>query len=166
MPTKENMEIVYSVAVDEELKWKLFVRGKEISDVNVPESLKSVPPAISSLTQLRKILDILNTLHVCEGNADEKYLPLLTRKKKFYDISGKKINLFISLYTHVHVHTSGHTVTAFEDVSSKGVTIRNSKCELLFDSTGKSVRCKKCAAFRRILNAMIFRYERTQRISR
>ena len=55
------------------------------------------------------------------------------------------------------LHT-GTRVTACQDSTVAGATIRTSDCELLI-SLG--VRCTKCAAFRKILNAKHHRMEKT-----
>lgn len=88
---KDNVEVERSIAVDNSLKWRVFVHGKEVK--NLPESLATTPSSLSSVSDLRKIMNIICSFVLCVGNADPKYLPLLSSKKeprRFYDIAGKQ----------------------------------------------------------------------------
>ena len=75
-----SVGIESSIAVDKDLKWKVFIQGKEIKEL--PQSLEAVPSIISSISVLHKIMTILYSSTICEGNPDEKYLPLLSSKKR------------------------------------------------------------------------------------
>lgn len=154
----DKVEIESSIAVDRDLKWKVFVRGKEVKDL--PKSLEALPPIVSSMSDLHKIMAIFCSSTICIGNPDDKFFPLLSSKKQqFYDITGIYVHWFYII--HSNFLYLGSTITAYQDTSLIGVsTIRTVKCELLV--SGRGVRCTKCIAFRRILTAMVHRLERSK----
>ena len=92
-----DAEIGISVQVNDNLHWKVLVRAKETE--HLPGPLVMIPSILSSLSDLRKITDILDECAICVGNADGKYSSLLaSRKRCFYDISGE-FNYFYNIHT-------------------------------------------------------------------
>ena len=131
--TSEHVEIGVSLVVDENLQWKVLVRGRKVDVLMGP--LTVIPSPLSSLSNLRKLIDTLDKSVICVGNNDKKYLPLLSsRKNCFYDMSGELQckQLFV-----------------LQDVS------------YWLHAVGEGIRCPACSNFRKTLNAKLYRSRTT-----
>ena len=60
---EDSVGIESSIAVDKDLKWKVFIQGKEIKEL--PQSLEAVPSIVSSISVLHKIMTILCSSIIC-----------------------------------------------------------------------------------------------------
>lgn len=76
-----------TIIVNEDLKWKICIQQVELRVL--PATLVEVPPIITSLSILRKLVTYLEFSAVCIGNPDQKFMSLASaRKGKFYGVSG------------------------------------------------------------------------------
>ena len=75
-----------SVAIHDDLSWNVYIYNKLSPSDEVSVSL---PETITSMTNLKQVIDFIDACSVCTGNNDEKYMPLvIARKGNFMDISG------------------------------------------------------------------------------
>jgi hypothetical protein len=129
--------ITVSVGLQENFTWKLYALGRSLDPSTLPTT-STWPTTLVSVAEVKKVLDLLDSLKVCPGIPDEKFYPLVLARK------GKFINL------------SENTVLAYQDFGLSGSTIRTSDCTL------QSRQCNKCTKFRVTLNAILRRLEREQ----
>ena len=81
-----HVQVAYSVASTRILPGGLATKGKKSKACSVLSALSST---ISSLSDVKQLLETIGGSKVCAGNAETKYNPLLTcRKETFKDCSG------------------------------------------------------------------------------
>ena len=74
--------VASSITITEQLAWKLHVYGRNVS----LQGLDSVSPTLSSVSAVSAAIRFVCSSHICCGNTDEKFLPLVqARKGKFYE---------------------------------------------------------------------------------
>jgi hypothetical protein len=167
--------ITVSVGLQENFTWKLYALGRSLDPSTLPTT-STWPTTLVSVAEVKKVLDLLDSLKVCPGIPDEKFYPLvLARKGKFINLSGTicstSVVYWCSMHVFVHVCVldrdccalssipAENTVLAYQDFGLSGSTIRTSDCTLLFS---QSRQCNKCTKFRVTLNAILRRLEREQ----
>ena len=80
-----HVQVAYSVAINKDLTWRVSYQGQEIQS----SMLSAMSSTISSLSDVKQLLETIGGSIVCAGNAETKYKPLLTcRKETFKDCSG------------------------------------------------------------------------------
>ena len=78
-------EVKFSVVIGEDLTWTLYLGSTLLSTSQVP----FFPASLVSLSQVTRLLDVLDDCSVCIGNDDKKFAPLTEKHNgKFYDQSG------------------------------------------------------------------------------
>ncbi|SMN00279.1 hypothetical protein SPONN_2362 [uncultured Candidatus Thioglobus sp.] len=84
-----------SIDVNQDLQWKICIRSKEFS---LPADFPlQIPPIITSVSTLRKLVTYLSDMVVCAGNPDERFMLLASaRKGTFYNVSGSYIVMNMS----------------------------------------------------------------------
>ena len=105
-----------------------------------------------------EVLERVDSLKVCPGNADEKFSSLRSFRKGMFS-AGIPYCLAPSPHSsHQCCHSTGETRTATVEHNTLGhSTIRHSRCELLLENSCSSTRCPKCEAHRKSLHAMLSR---------
>ena len=79
------VQLAYSVAINKDLSWRVSCRGQDIQS----SMLSYLSSRNSSLSDAKKLLEIIDGSKVCAGNSEAKYRPLLeSRKEIFKDASG------------------------------------------------------------------------------
>ena len=87
--------VASSITITEELAWKLHAYGRNVS----LQGQDSVSPTLSSVSAVSAAIRFVCSSHICCGNTDEKFLPLVqARKGKFMDASGT-IVMFAVIFT-------------------------------------------------------------------
>ena len=80
-------ELVCSVVIHQDLVWRVCVKGKKLTTCSPP--LSSMPQVISSVADVRDLLEFIHSCAICSGNSDDKYGPLVaSRKGNFMNASG------------------------------------------------------------------------------
>ena len=86
----------FTIAVDPQLKWKLTVCSAEVN-VSSSNMFSQVPPVLSSVEAVVKLVSLLESSNLCKGNNDEKFTDLVAHNKgHLKDQHGK-----LCVYKHV-----------------------------------------------------------------
>ena len=76
-----------SVAIDSNLSWNVYIHDKKLLPSD--EVSIALPETITSVKDLKQVIDFIDACSVCIGNSDEKHMPLVTlRKGNFMDSTG------------------------------------------------------------------------------
>ena len=79
-----------SLAIDNDLNWNVDIHDKKFSPSD--EVSIVLPETITSMTDLKQLIDFIDACSICIGNNDEMYMPLvISRKGNFMDITGSYI---------------------------------------------------------------------------
>ena len=82
-----NPQLARSLVIHHDLSWHLCCMGHKLTTCSPP--LSSMAAVISSLAEIREILEYVDSCVTCSGNADEKFIPLIApRKGVFMNASG------------------------------------------------------------------------------
>ena len=65
--------VASSIIITEQFAWKLHVYGRNVS----LQGLDSVSPTLSSVSAVSPTIRFVCSSHICCGNTDEKFLPLV-----------------------------------------------------------------------------------------
>ena len=84
----EVPSVSHSLCIHSDFHWQFVCHGKPVSQATCP-LVARLPSTLESVSDIEGTLALLNDARLCEGNADEKFLPLAkTRKGRFMDSSG------------------------------------------------------------------------------
>ena len=79
---------LYVLRISLGFSWTLSLRGVTLNSSTCP-ALNALPEFLPSAADVGRVLTTLTTLHVCEGNADERFIRLADSwKGRFLDTSG------------------------------------------------------------------------------
>ena len=139
------VSITHTLTVNYDQTWSLHVHGQTLT----PDFCHAIASYPSKLTpeQATSLLRRVDTLKVCMGNPDDRFLELLKAKKG--SITGP----------------DGSASAYLDDTPFKlnGVrycsTVRSSKCQVI----GHNVKCESCAKYRSNLRSMYNRWEKRSR---
>lgn len=91
--------VKFSIEVKGELDWSVLIGGSSLS--SQCDVLSALPSCLCSVTNVRKVIDGLESLHYCTGNEDQKYFSVqAARKGVFKDSTGKTSVTSIKLIPH------------------------------------------------------------------
>lgn len=76
-----------SLSIHDDFTFQVEFHGRRI----LPECFKALWQNPPSMSQIGDLVSALSTGGVCCGNQDEKFIPLIKRKGKFFDSSGMYI---------------------------------------------------------------------------
>ena len=116
------------------LKWCLKVYGRPVPNDN--HLYDELPTLIISVDSIVSICNLVQQMHVCEGNMDSAFISVVKSK-------GEKV-------------TKNGVITAYFDHNSN--TVRHTKCLLLKVNAGK---CEFCKLYRATLRAMTSRSQKS-----
>ena len=131
----------YSITVSSNGTWKLFVHGQVVS--NSCKCIASVPACLH-LCDLNALIAHLESLFVCPGHPDDRFVTMI-KSKKGKEIKGCSGSLSAVLDDYCEIEYEGNVYNC---------TVRPSKCELLTELP----RCSSCVAYRSTLRAMHSRW--------
>lgn len=99
----QALQVKFSIEVKGELDWSVLIgEGRLSSDCSV---LAALPHSLSSVTNVRKAISRLESLHYCTGNEDEKYFSVqAARKGVFKDSTGKTCVTGVKIYVYLLLH--------------------------------------------------------------
>ncbi len=70
------------IDLDENLQWKVNKVLRVLTD-----TLQGIPPVLSSLALVKKVVDDLDKSDICKGNQDDKFMPLASEPFMGYQVS-------------------------------------------------------------------------------
>ncbi|KAL5510548.1 hypothetical protein EMCRGX_G006110 [Ephydatia muelleri] len=124
------------VVIDDTMQWHVQVDGKKLMSSVL--TFSQVPQHLTSLADVKTLLDLVHSCHVCCGNGDERFMDYILSK------DGKIMN------------RQGTECVAYLDIVHS--TIRHAECDLLMMSDENSgQRCNLC---RSTLRALLSRHEK------
>ena len=98
--------ISMSVSLRENLTWQLHTLGRYLDPHTILTTF-TWPTTLASVTDVQKVLDLLERFRMCPGIPDEIFYPLAhMRKGKFVDFSGTctRYSTCVCFCLLVHVH--------------------------------------------------------------
>ena len=72
-------QLVCCVVIHQDLVWHVCVKGQKLTTYSLP--LSSMPQVISSVADVRDLLEFIHTCAIYSGNSDNKYGPLVVSRK-------------------------------------------------------------------------------------
>lgn len=92
---EERVELTRSVTIESNFDWHLTVGDKELLPSSHPLEGR-VPSRISSLSDVKMVVEFVDSCVTCIGNPDDKYSVLVSaRKGIFMDASGTRVSYMI-----------------------------------------------------------------------
>ena len=88
-------DLLFNIVIRGDLTWMIYTCGVEITSGAL---IKSLPPKLDSVYQVKSLLLRRNCCHVCSGNSDGKFHDL-KKKQQFIKSSSK---YYTCRYIHVH----------------------------------------------------------------
>ncbi len=139
----QPLVITHTLVVKNDFTWKLIVHGHEVLHLSTP--LLSTIPEHLNKQSLAHLLTVIDSLKVCPGNTDERFIEMAkSLKGKFLTKSGE-VRAYID---------SGFPLSINKTVVS--TTIRTNGCEIV--TIGE--RCSKCDNYRGQLRMAHSRHSR------
>lgn len=145
-----TLVLARSITVNHDFHWYVQVDGKTFHPQHFGAS-----ELLNSASTVGHVIAILDRHHICSGNPDDKFLPLVVaRKGKFMGHSGTVVSYCMHIKGTLYF-VVGENVVAFQESGPDGrKTIRTSGCLYLVPQPGC---CSVCTKYRKILHAMLHR---------
>eukprot|EP00731_Ephydatia_muelleri_P023298 Em0015g881a len=125
--------VLMSVKVTAELQWSATVLDKTVTSEMLPV-LGEVPSTISAVTELCRLVDILDGVKLCIGNPDDNIVQL-------YHSSTYTLHSYSG-------HQAGYIDTA---LLNHRETVHHKNCKLIIHPNSRAVRCSACSTYRSTL---------------
>ncbi|XP_070540759.1 uncharacterized protein [Ptychodera flava] len=140
----EELTVSRSVAVSEDLSWKVRVHGRPIPKTHT--IFEGLPPIIDSLQTLNKLVSLISDSSVCIGNADEVFL-VLHKSKDRKIVEGLSSSAERQAAAFMEGDCNGKSV----DGSECHETVKSRKCVMITEN----LRCPECTNYRCVLRALV-----------
>ncbi len=131
---KQPITVTHCLTVLADLTWSLFVHNVKITRTRC--SLLSTTPEVLSPDTLNQLVILLNKLHVCAGQPDDKFVKMCEAQKRVFKNTKGEVVAYIDDHASVH----------FNKESFK-CTVRHMKCDLLTNLD----KCNHCESYRNSL---------------
>ena len=93
--TRSCPVISMSISLQENLTWQLHTLGRSL-DPHTILTISTWPTTLTSVAEVQKVLDLLESFRMCPGIPDENFYPLVqARKGKFVNVSGIYMYMYI-----------------------------------------------------------------------
>ena len=132
------------LSIFEDLTWRLYVHGKV---VNILSCIVLVHiPVTLNATSTMELLSLIDTLNVCVGNPDPKFIALCEMHGGEFKAADGTLSSFKDDFPPIK----------FEGEVYKS-TVRSTKCSILTED----IKCDMCKNYRATLRALCSRQQRT-----
>lgn len=144
IPCSSNNPVVitHCIIVKEDFTWELFIHGHKLRDFS---KISSSIPCHLNATFLKEMLHMLEKLHVCPGNPDERFVSMGVAHKGIFPSSSGGVRARVE---------ENFPVTCGGKVYS--TTVRLNLCALLVNED----KCKLCKEYRPQLRAAYSRWSK------
>ena len=72
---EQKVTVVTHISISSDLKWAIYICGQQLSCINVPV-LAAVPAHLTSTSEVIRIMAKIDTLQLCTGNHETKFVEL------------------------------------------------------------------------------------------
>ena len=134
---KQPVNVSHCLTIHNDLTWTLYVHGSVVN-VKVCKALADFPAALNPM-QVNRLLLKLDSLNVCAGQPDARFMKLCDTRKGKFRASNDKVVAYRDDFCSISLH--GEVFPA---------TIRHSPCEWL----ANGVKCTACKEYRDVLQAI------------
>ena len=133
----EPVVVTRCLIVSSDLTWTVYIHGHRVEQEQCPVLQEF--QSLLNVESFKRLVTLLDTLHVCPGNPDQKFVEMCENKKgKLLTTKGETAAY---LDTKCSVTYAGSTYSK---------TVRHVGCELLVTGT----RCQECLSYRNNLRSM------------
>lgn len=140
--SNQPLTVTFSISIQSDFSWKLFVYGNLITIRNTP---LSAMPELADFASVKNMICILDESHLCPGNSDESFLAMAVARKGQFLSSKKEVIASVEANTSVSFNNTSYTST-----------IRSTSCSILV----KENQCQSCKKYRDQLRAMYSRWSK------
>ena len=128
-----------------DLSWKAVVHGHEIHS-----DILCVPPMITDSACLQKLLEKLESFHVCPGHPDKQFVEMMKSK------NGQLLNSSGEVAAYLEC---GYLISYNNETFTE--TVRTSACQVLTDKN----RCNNCISYRDTIRSIYHRWLKQEDLS-
>ena len=132
------------LSIFEDLTWRLYVHGKVVNILSCI-ALVHIPVTLNA-TSTMELLSLIDTLNVCVGNPDPKFIALCEMHGGEFKAADGTLSSFKDDFSPIK----------FEGEVYKS-TVRSTKCSILTED----IKCDMCKNYRATLRALCSRQQRT-----